>query len=96
MPNAVLEALSCGVPVVATDVGGMRDALPRGDDPESGGKIVSRDDFASFVSATRVYVKDRNLRQRAGRKARMIAVQKMSATRMIDEYEALYLDIAKS
>jgi glycosyltransferase involved in cell wall biosynthesis len=32
-PNAVLESLACGTPVVATDVGAVRDILP---DPEAG------------------------------------------------------------
>ena len=38
-PNAVLESLACGRPVVATDVGAVRDILP---DPEAGRIVPPR------------------------------------------------------
>jgi teichuronic acid biosynthesis glycosyltransferase TuaC len=46
-PNAVLESLGCGVPVVASDVGAVRDILP---DPEAG-KIVPPRDVSSIREA---------------------------------------------
>lgn len=39
-PNAVLESLACGTPVVATDVGAVRDILP---EPEVGRIVPPRD-----------------------------------------------------
>ncbi len=51
-PNAVLEAMATGLPVVSTDVGGVRQFL---DDPE-GGAIVPRDDASAFARALERYV----------------------------------------
>jgi glycosyltransferase involved in cell wall biosynthesis len=45
LPNAVLEAMACGVPVVATDVAGMREAV--GPDLE----LVAADDVAALARA---------------------------------------------
>lgn len=46
-PNAVLETLACGRPVVATDVGAVRDILPQPD----AGRIVPRGDVAALRNA---------------------------------------------
>lgn len=46
-PNAVLESLACGTPVVATDVGAVRDILP---DPDAG-RIVSVQQVAPLKNA---------------------------------------------
>jgi len=51
-PNVVLEAMASGLPVVATDVGGVRQLL---DDPE-GGAIVPRGDAAALTRALARYV----------------------------------------
>ena len=47
MPNAVLEALASGLPVVATDVGACREMLGR----EQYGRIVDVDDSGEMAAS---------------------------------------------
>ena len=60
----VTEALARGVPVVATDVGGVREAL--GD----GGLLVPPEDTAALAGALRAWLGDAGLRGRLRRAAR--------------------------
>ena len=62
-PNVVLEALSAGLPVVATDVGGVPEIL----DHERTGLIVPPRHPAAMAAAIRRLLKDQALRGRLGR-----------------------------
>jgi starch synthase len=46
---APLEAMACGLPIVAADVAGIADVLPRGE--ESGGLVVPREDARALAKA---------------------------------------------
>jgi glycosyltransferase involved in cell wall biosynthesis len=48
-PNVLLEAMACGTPVVATDVGGVREIVTR----EDVGRVVASRDQADFATALR-------------------------------------------
>jgi len=61
-PRIVVEAMACGVPVVATEVAGVPEAVVTGET----GSLVDPDDFDGFVDALRVLVEDAELRQRYG------------------------------
>jgi glycosyltransferase involved in cell wall biosynthesis len=50
-PNAVLEAMACGLPVVATDVGGVREFVDR-----AGGALVPPGDAAALARALEAYL----------------------------------------
>lgn len=64
-PNAVIEAMAAGLPVVALDL----DALPEMV-PPSVGSLVPRDDDAALVAVLRDLVRDPDLRARQGAAAR--------------------------
>jgi glycosyltransferase involved in cell wall biosynthesis len=66
----VTEALARGLPVLATDVGGVSEALGHGDDGTLPGLLVPPGDPAAFGAALRSWLEDAGLRERLRRAAR--------------------------
>jgi glycosyltransferase involved in cell wall biosynthesis len=66
----VTEALARGLPVIATDVGGLTEALGHGADGIRPGLLVPPDDAAAFGAALRAWLGDVELRGRLRRAAR--------------------------
>lgn len=61
-PNVLLEAMATGIPVVATDVGGVREILPT-----SAGIVVQPDDEPALWSAIESLVTSQKARHELGR-----------------------------
>lgn len=82
-PNAVLEAMAAGLPVVGLDVAAMSDTVP-----PSCGFIVDKDDDEALVGSIRTLVRDRQLRSTMGAAARERFLTEydaaISTTRLID------------
>lgn len=66
----VTEALARGLPVVAADVGGVREALGHGADGVRPGLLVPPGDTAALRDALRAWLEDAALRRRLRRAAR--------------------------
>lgn len=66
----VTEALARGVPVIATEVGGVTEALGRGSDGTQPGLVVPADDPPALAGALRSWLTDAALRARLRRRAR--------------------------
>jgi glycosyltransferase involved in cell wall biosynthesis len=66
----VAEALARGLPVVAADVGGVREALGHGADGTRPGLLVPPDDPSALRDALRAWLEDADLRLRLRRAAR--------------------------
>jgi glycosyltransferase involved in cell wall biosynthesis len=73
-PNGVIEAMACGVPVIATNVGGIPDIL----DPESGILIPPRDADA-LAEAMLTLASNPELRDRMGAAAKVRCEKLFSA-----------------
>ena len=58
----IAEALARGVPVIATDVGGVPEALGFGADGTRPGMLVPAGDVAEFAAAVRLWLTDADLR----------------------------------
>jgi glycosyltransferase involved in cell wall biosynthesis len=65
---AVLEAMACGLPVVASDVSGVSDVVSRGE--EDGGIIVPREDSQALAGALLRLLENPRLGQQLGEVAR--------------------------
>ena len=66
----VTEALARGLPVIATDVGGVTEALGHGADGIRPGLLVAPEDPAALGAALRAWLGDAELRARLRRAAR--------------------------
>jgi glycosyltransferase involved in cell wall biosynthesis len=85
LPNTVLEALSCGTAVVATDVGGIPDVV---DDGVNG--FVRPVDAAELGNAVGQILADTALRDRLGAAGREHALQTLTLERQARAYLELY------
>ena len=90
LPLAPLEAMSMGVPVVATDVAGVRGVVRPG---EVGALVPFGGGAAGLASAVVGLARDPARRERQGRAARALAVGSYGLERMQRELEAVYLDV---
>ena len=89
--NTLLEAMACGLPVVATRVGGNAELVVEGET----GLLVSRADPQAMAQALRQYVNDSNLRDSHGKAARQRAVTQFSITGMTDRYLNVYDELCQ-
>lgn len=85
-PNVVLEAQWLGLPVVATDAGGTREALRPGETGEVAANAVP-DELATLVCG---FLDSRERRARAGAVGRRHVEERFSVSRMIDETLSVY------
>lgn len=65
-PNILIEAMACGLPVVATEVGGVPEIIKSGDN----GYLVPPKNYELLAEAAIALLTDKKLRERAGSRAR--------------------------
>ena len=90
MPGSVMEAMMASLPVVGTDVNGIRDLVADG---VTGLLLPPRDPHA-LADALERLLKDRQLRLRLGAAGRERVVREFSIDRMVAEKQRLYLAVA--
>lgn len=86
MSNALLEAMSVGLPVVATDTGGNALVTGRG----IAGYIVDYDDDEAMTERLERLLVDTELRREMGKAGRYRVVESYSSQSMVGSMEALY------
>jgi len=89
-PRVVIEAMACGVPVVATDVAGVREAVNH----SVTGALTDPDDFNAYVAALGALVRDTEVRQQMGLQASRVARERFGGEAMGDALVALYRGLA--
>ena len=83
-PYTVLEAMSCARPVVATDVGGVREAL------DGFGVVVAPRDHEALGAAVVTLLRDDLLRAQMGRQAREAVLARFRVSDSVGGYRRLY------
>lgn len=91
LPMGVLEAMARGVPVVASSVGGVPDAVRDGRD----GLLVAVDDVESLSVALDRLLSDPALAARLGASARERAAREFSSERVVESLSALYREVLR-
>ncbi len=109
-PNAVLEALACGTPVVATAVGGIPEQVKglkiadgrlrstiinRYAASEATGVLVSQGNAEDMAIATESLLKDDMLRRRLGENAAKDAMRRFDQQRQADDFLRWYDEIVR-
>ena len=84
--NAVLEAMSCGLPVVVTDCGGMREAVTDGVE----GFVVPVRDPQRMADALLCLFQDAELRAKMGQAARQRIIKDFQLKDQVQSFLALY------
>ena len=86
-PNAAVEAMAAGIPVVASAVGGLLELIRH----ESNGLLVPAADEALLAQSIVTLLDDQRLRHRLGAAARADVVSRYSFARMVSSVDSLYL-----
>lgn len=89
-PVVIAEAMACGLPVVATSVGGVVDQVIDG----KTGFLVAEHDVDGMAAAMRRLAGDPELRQRLGQAGRKRAVESYDSSRLTRRLEQLLMDVA--
>jgi sugar transferase (PEP-CTERM/EpsH1 system associated) len=84
--NTVLEAMSTGLPVIATATGGTRELVEN----NATGLLVPPADPGALAASMIEYGRDAHLRRAHGSAGRARAVRDFSLQRMLADYDALY------
>lgn len=86
MPLGILEAMHAGLPVLASDVGSVSEAVVDGET----GYLVAPDDLESVCRRLEHLLDAPQLRLRMGERGRLAARERFTDTIMAARYEALY------
>ena len=89
MPSVILEAMGCGLPVVASDVGGNNEIVHHGEN----GYLVQGDDVEDLAKYLVDLIDDKDKRGRQGRKSRELSLQ-YDWKVIMGQYDSLYKEYA--
>lgn len=85
-PNALLEAMATGLPVICTNVGDSSELLGDPGPPT----VVPSNDLDAYVASLRGLAADPERRRAEGEANRKLCLERYSMDRMVREYGALY------
>ncbi len=85
-PLSLLEAMSCGLPVVVTDVGGIPEIIKDGEN----GLLVPFGDIDALAEKLYAVLTDTSLAGELGRAARQSILENHTPEKILPQYEAVY------
>lgn len=86
VPKSLIEAASCGRPIVTTDSPGCREIVKDGEN----GFLVPVRDSAALAVAVRKLVDDPHLRRRFGARGRELVIQRFSLEKVVADTLSVY------
>jgi len=86
LSNSMLEAMSCGLAIIAGRVGGAREAVTEGEN----GCLFDPFNRQEIKDCLRRHIADKSLAVRMGERSREIAVKKYSMSKVADELLEIY------
>lgn len=89
-PNALLEAMACGLAVIVRPIGGSKDIVENG---KNGFHIMNSQELYSALDAL---LKDKILADTLGRAARKTIIERFDINRMVKEYMDLFSSLNRS
>jgi glycosyltransferase involved in cell wall biosynthesis len=89
MPNALLEAMAVGLPVIASAVGGITDAVEH----RQNGLLYTSGDINGLADCLLELAQSPELQAKLGATARQTVVERYDLERMTDRYIALYHEL---
>jgi L-malate glycosyltransferase len=89
LPIALIEAMAIGLPVIGTNVEGIREVIAENED----GFLVDPGNVAALRNVLIHLIKDENRRKNLGQVGREKAVKKYSLQRCVREYQHLFLSL---
>jgi len=92
MSNALLEAMACGLPCIATDIPGNNSLIQH----QRNGLLVPPNDEQALAEAIVAVTGSEELRQSLGQEALKTVEGKYSLSRVAQQYAALYNDLVRS
>ena len=88
-PRSILEAMRAGLPVIASDVGGVSESVADG----ASGFLVPRSDVRVLADRLRRLIESPSLRLTMGKKGRVRYEQRFTFERALDETLAVYREL---
>lgn len=89
LPMSVLEAMAAGVPVIASDVGGIPELIAHGVD----GLLIAPGDVRALTAALDTLLTDAPLRAAMGQAAQRKVERCYAAERVLEQVEEIYQDL---
>ena len=88
-PMTLVEAMFSGIPIVATKIGGVSEAVW----DEETGFLVDTPDVLDFLGKLEVLINDKKLREEFGRNAINRARNLFSAGKMVEKYVSVFKEV---
>src|SRR5690554_5919003 len=90
-PVSIIEAQASGLPVVSTDVGGVRDILEDG----KAGFVIKRENSETYIDKLRLLVEDSSLRRSFSIFGEQNVMDKYSYHRLVEDMRSYYKSLLK-
>ncbi|HGJ65278.1 TPA: N-acetyl-alpha-D-glucosaminyl L-malate synthase BshA [bacterium] len=89
---SALEAMSCEIPVIATNVGGLPEVIEHGET----GYLAELGDINAMAEWGKKLLRDEELRQKMGKQARETVLANFRQDRVVNMYEKFYEEILQA